>query len=254
MSTPSRTIITASFLTGFALASFLRLLDKRKTNAKNRTNAGAYDEGNDVTMFYGSTEQDHDNQEYIAKEKQYLSADLYGQIVRNTVVVCVDCLIVKFNVHTNRHECLLVERADEPAKNLWWLPGGRLYKGETFFDGALRKVKEETGLDTTSTNSDGTTSTNVIRPIQVLGFYNTFFPTSSWDTDTDKGTQTVQPIILVKIETAHTEILLDRTSERYRWIGLDPEEAKSNGEDRYVIDALLKYQAWDLSYGSTSGI
>lgn len=258
MSTTNRTIITASFLTGFAVASFLRLLDKRKTNARNRSNAGAYDEGNDVTMFYGSTKTDHDNQQYIAKEKQYLEAELYGQIVRNTVVVCVDCLIVKYNVHTARYECLLVERADEPAKNLWWLPGGRLYKGETFFDGALRKCKEETGLDVDA--DDGNVS---IKPIQVLGFYNTFFPTSSWDTESDKGTQTVQPIILVKIETKdktidtnsdHTEILLDRTSERYRWIGLDPEEAKTNGEDRYVIDALLKYQAWNSSYGSTSGI
>jgi len=167
--------------------------------------------------------------------------------VRHTVVVCVDCLIVKFNVHTQRFECLLVERADEPAKNLWWLPGGRLYKGETFFDGALRKVKEETGMDN---EKEG----NSIVPIQVLGFYNTFFPTSSWDTDAEKGTQTVQPIVLVKIETNHSDILLDRTSERYRWIGLDPEEAKRNGEDRYVVDALLKYQAWNTSYGSTSGI
>lgn len=246
MSTASnRSVITASFLAGFAVASFLRLLDKRKKIAQNRNNAGAYVEGNDTTMFYGNTKVDHDNQQYIDKNKQYLPAELYGQLVRNTVVVCVDCLIVKYNVHTNRHECLLVERADEPAKNLWWLPGGRLYKGETFFDGALRKVKEETGLK----NDD-----NMIKPIQVLGFYNTFFPTSSWDTDKEKGTQTVQPIVLVKLENNNTEILLDRTSERYRWIGLDPEEAKKNKEDRYVIDALLKFQAWNASYGSTSGI
>ena len=244
-SASNRTVITASFLAGFAVASFLRLLDKRKKFAANRNNAGAYDEGNDTTMFYGNTKADHDNQQYIAKDKQYLPSELYGQLVRNTVVVCVDCLIVKYNVHTNRHECLLVERADEPAKNLWWLPGGRLYKGETFFDGALRKVKEETGLK----NDD-----NMIKPIQVLGFYNTFFPTSSWDTDNEKGTQTVQPIVLVKLESNNTDILLDRTSERYRWIGLDPEEAKKNKEDRYVIDALLKFQAWSASYGSTSGI
>lgn len=80
---------------------------------------------------------------------------------------------------TNRKECLLVERATEPVKGVWWLPGGRLFKGETFFDGAIRKAKEETGLDN-------------VKPIQVLGFYNTFFPTSAWDTDECKGTQTVQ--------------------------------------------------------------
>jgi len=57
-------------------------------------------------------------------------------------------------------ECLLVERGSEPVKGVWWLPGGRIYKGETFFDAAIRKVKEETGL--------------IGKPIQVLGFYNTF--------------------------------------------------------------------------------
>ena len=247
MSSTNRTVITASFFAGFAVATFFRLLDKRKTIAKNRANAGAYDEGNDTTMFYGTTQQDHDNQQYIDKNKQFLPAEIYREIVRKSVVVCVDCVIVKYNIHKDRYECLLVERADEPAKNLWWLPGGRLFKGETFFDGALRKVKEETGLK----NDDN----NQITPLQILGFYNTFFPTSSWDTEEEKGTQTVQPIVLVKLESKNqTEILLDRTSERYRWIGLDPEEAIRNKEDRYVIDALLKLQVWHSSYGSTSNI
>lgn len=167
----------------------------------------------------------------------------------------------RFNPLTNRKECLLVERATEPVKGVWWLPGGRLFKGETFFDGAIRKAKEETGLDN-------------VKPIQVLGFYNTFFPTSAWDTDDCKGTQTVQvsltmitalyfletmmvklisitcyqPIVLVEVERA-AEVMLDKTSERYRWIGLDPDQAIKDGEDKYVVDALLKLQAWNLTYG-----
>ena len=122
-------------------------------------------------------------------------------------------------------------------KGIWWLPGGRLFKGETFFDGAIRKAKEETGL-------------NDVEPVQILGFYNTFFPTSAWDTETGKGTQTVQPIILVKLQKG-AEIILDKTSERYRWIGLCPDEAGVNGEDKYVVDALLKLQAWNSTYGKT---
>jgi ADP-ribose pyrophosphatase YjhB (NUDIX family) len=120
------------------------------------------------------------------------------------------------------------------VKGTWWLPGGRLFKGETFFDGALRKAKEETGLDD-------------VEAVQILGFYNTFFPTSAWDTDTEKGTQTVQPIILVKVQKG-AEIILDNTSERYRWIGLCPDDAIRNGEDKYVVDALSKLQAWDSTY------
>jgi hypothetical protein len=33
-----------------------------------------------------------------------------------------------------------------------------------------------------------------------------------------------------------------------RWIGLDPIEAMKNGEDKYVVQALLRLQAWDPSY------
>lgn len=246
MNSPSnRSIVTMSFLAGFAVASFFRLLDKKKKIAKNRKNAGALNEGDDASLFYDKTKKDHRDKKLIDKNKQFLPAELYGRLVRNTVVVCVDCLIVRYNAITNRHECLLVERADEPAKNLWWLPGGRLIKGETFFEGALRKVKEETGLK----NDD-----NAIKPIQILGFYNTFFSRSSWDTEEEKGTQTVQPIVLVKLEKHVNDILLDRTSERYRWISLDPEEAKINKEDEYVLEALARFQAWSSSYGSASGI
>jgi 8-oxo-dGTP pyrophosphatase MutT (NUDIX family) len=117
--------------------------------------------------------------------------------------------------------------------------GGRLLKGETFFAAATRKAKEETGL------------TNVT-PIQVLGVWNTFFPTSNWDTDTKKGTQTVNPIVLVELnddnETNANLVQLDSTSENYRWISLDPKAATEAGEDRYVLQALLRLQAWDPSY------
>jgi ADP-ribose pyrophosphatase YjhB (NUDIX family) len=28
---------------------------------------------------------------------------------------------------------------------VWWLPGGRIFKGETFYDTAVRKIRDETG-------------------------------------------------------------------------------------------------------------
>jgi 8-oxo-dGTP pyrophosphatase MutT (NUDIX family) len=113
--------------------------------------------------------------------------------------------------------------------------GGRLLKGETFFAAAARKARQETGLER-------------VQPIQVLGVWNTFFPTSHWDTDAKRGTQTVNPIVLVELLDANVDIKLDDTSENYRWIGLDPAVAEANGEDRYVLQALLRLQAWNPSY------
>lgn len=42
---------------------------------------------------------------------------------------------------------LMVQRAHEPGKGLWSLPGGRVERGEFLADALRREVLEETGLD-----------------------------------------------------------------------------------------------------------
>lgn len=160
--------------------------------------AGATIEGNDLSLYYGDVAQ----LTTVTKSRKFLPSDLYGKLVRDCVVCCVDCLLVRTSKE-GKKECLLVLRSSEPAKGLWWLPGGRLLKGESFFAAAERKAKEETGL------------TNVTC-IQVLGVWNTFFPTSNWDTDTEKGTQTVNPIVLVELNDVDADVRLDDTSEQVR--------------------------------------
>lgn len=198
------------------------------------SSAGATIEGNDLSLFYG----DVGKLTTTPQAKRFLPADLYGRMVRDCVVCCLDCLLVRYNPTLGRKECLLVERASEPVKGVWWLPGGRMFKGETFFRCAVRQAAEETGL------SD-------VKPVQVLGCFNTFFPTSNWDTEEDKGTQTVNPIVLVEVQNPSADVSLDETSRQSRWIPLDPDEAKANGEDKYVLQALSRLQAWDPTYNSS---
>ncbi|RLI98177.1 MAG: hypothetical protein DRP00_02505 [Candidatus Aenigmatarchaeota archaeon] len=56
-------------------------------------------------------------------------------------IVGVGVLIIKDG------KVLLGKRNEEPGKNTWSLPGGKLEFGETFEVCAKREVKEETGLD-----------------------------------------------------------------------------------------------------------
>ena len=194
--------------------------------------AGAVVPGEDLSLFYG----DEKSLTTVHDRCKFLDADLYAAVVRNTVVFCVDILLVRRNPETGRRECLLAERSSEPAKGIWWLPGGRLLKGETFFDTAVRKAKQETGLNASQ-----------VRPIQVLGVWNTFFPFSSWDTDEVKGTQTVNPIILAEVLTDKgAEIKLDAQHENLKWISLVP--AENQAEDKYVLQALYRLEAWDPKY------
>ena len=71
-----------------------------------------------------------------------LDADFYAQVVEHMPITCVDVLILS----EDRKRFLMGLRKHQPAKGLWWFPGGRLFKGETLQDCAIRKVKEETGI------------------------------------------------------------------------------------------------------------
>jgi ADP-ribose pyrophosphatase YjhB (NUDIX family) len=39
-----------------------------------------------------------------------------------------------------------LKRNNEPAKGLWWFPGGRIHKGESIKETLSREILEETGL------------------------------------------------------------------------------------------------------------
>ena len=214
----------AAFATGVATTL---LWQAAQTKKEDRDNAGAVVEGNDLSLFYGNKEQLCT----ITKDAKFLPSEVYATLVQDAVVCCVDILLVRKKGHTK--QALLVERSTEPAKGFWWLPGGRLLKGETYFDAAKRKAKEETGLSR-------------VKCIQVLGVYNTFFSYSNWDTDQKKGTQTVNPIVLVELESDSKELKLDATSENSKWISLDPKDNEL--EDKYVRQALLRLRAWNPNY------
>ncbi|MBD3262202.1 MAG: NUDIX domain-containing protein [Candidatus Altiarchaeales archaeon] len=71
----------------------------------------------------------------------WIKDDLYRSILENVPIACVDICIVRDG------KVLLVTRKDAPAKGRLWVPGGRVHKGETLRDTAVRKAKEEVGLE-----------------------------------------------------------------------------------------------------------
>lgn len=71
---------------------------------------------------------------------ELIPQELYNSIIANLPIACVDIAIVYDEA------VLLVKRRDDPAKGQWWLPGGRVLKGELMRDAAIRKAKEETGV------------------------------------------------------------------------------------------------------------
>jgi colanic acid biosynthesis protein WcaH len=73
-------------------------------------------------------------------EKNWIEDEIYLKIMENMPIASVDIL----TVHNGR--LLLLSRINEPAKGMWWSPGGRVRKGEKLVEAAKRELKEETGL------------------------------------------------------------------------------------------------------------
>ena len=59
--------------------------------------------------------------------------------------VTTDCVIFGFD--GERLQVLLIERGIEPFKGKWAFPGGFIKMDESAEEGALRELREETGLD-----------------------------------------------------------------------------------------------------------
>ena len=69
-----------------------------------------------------------------------LDAKTFRTVIENTPLVSIDlCLICNGQI-------LLGKRRNEPLKGIWFTPGGRIHKNETWQDALLRIADVELGL------------------------------------------------------------------------------------------------------------
>ena len=70
----------------------------------------------------------------------FLEKELFSSIIQNAPLISID-LVVK----NSNDKILLGKRVNKPAKNSWFVPGGRIYKDETIQDAFKRITKDEIG-------------------------------------------------------------------------------------------------------------
>lgn len=144
----------------------------------------------------------------------FIPADDYRKIQSVLPILCVDCLIV------HEQKCLLLRRKGEPAKGQYWFPGGRVFKGETIHDTALRKSREETNL--------------MCDFEQIISVEETIFKQQG---DMPTNIHTVN--ICCKLSTMNTSGLsIDGYHDGYLWVS--PEHAQELDLHQAVITPLLK--------------
>lgn len=66
----------------------------------------------------------------------------YRRFLETMPIVCVDGVLVN-----EEGRYLLVKRRNAPLEGTWWVPGGRVHKGETFEQAFHRKMREELGIE-----------------------------------------------------------------------------------------------------------
>lgn len=118
----------------------------------------------------------------------------YRSFLSMMPIVCVDCLVMN-----NRKEFLLVKRRNEPLLGEYWVPGGRVHKGERLAEAVHRKMQEEIGVD--------------VEIVKDVGYFEEFYEKTK--EDAISGVHSISFVYLVKPRSY--AIKLDSQSSAWGW-------------------------------------
>lgn len=114
-------------------------------------------------------------------------------------ILCVDCIL------THEGKYLLVKRKYKPLQGKFWLPGGRVYRGERLEQAVVRKILQETGLH-----------------VKILGFAGLHEYIYE---DNEFGLDYIHTLSAVFYASpTDTKVVLDKQSTEYGWFDTLPEE------------------------------
>ena len=99
-----------------------------------------------------------------------LSVEDFLHVVTNTPLVSID-----FVIENSYKQILIGKRLNEPACGYWFVPGGRILKGERFAEAIDRLLAEELGLGQGLTHFNGS--------YQLMGIYDHLYPTCFYKSD-----------------------------------------------------------------------
>ena len=127
--------------------------------------------------------------------KKLIPEKLYQKIVNVIPVCCVDLVIKKNN------QFLLVKRLEDPARNKWWFPGGRVLFNESLKNAVKRKLREELNI-------------RKLKEIKFLGVGETRFKRGRFG----RPVYTINMVFLVKLnKNSALDIRPDKTIAGYQW-------------------------------------
>jgi len=77
----------------------------------------------------------------MSSDDGFLPNEIFEIVLENSPLVSVDLIL-----ENEKNQFLLGRRRNQPAKGFWFVPGGRIRKGELIIDALKRVALEEVGL------------------------------------------------------------------------------------------------------------
>ncbi|WP_371185683.1 GDP-mannose mannosyl hydrolase [Thalassotalea maritima] len=131
----------------------------------------------------------------------FLPKDVFSTVIESTPLVSID-LVIK----SKQGQCLLGYRTNRPACGFWFVPGGRILKGERVDTAFSRLVKAELGVDMTMSQAKS------------LGVYDHFYD----DYVFGEGISTHYVVLAYEIEVdIKVDALPTSQHSNYKWFDVE---------------------------------
>ncbi len=152
----------------------------------------------------------------MKREDRWVEPEIFRCIVENTPLVSIDIILLNKN-----EKILLGLRKNRPAKGFWFVPGGRIFKGETRRKALEEISKKELGVELSIENG------------RFLGVFEHFYRDSFFGEDI----KTHYVVLAYLFEIRETNLKPDNQHETFKWFSL--EEALTREDvHRYTKDYI----------------
>ncbi|TVP10598.1 GDP-mannose mannosyl hydrolase [Shewanella sp. KCT] len=131
----------------------------------------------------------------------FLDQDTFTTVIASTPLVSIDLVVIN-----TKGKALLGRRLNRPAKDYWFVPGGRILKNETIVDAFKRLTQDELGQAFTMEHAS------------LLGPFDHFY--DDYVFGDEVTTHYVAIAFILKLECELENLPLDEQHGGYRWFDI----------------------------------
>jgi colanic acid biosynthesis protein WcaH len=133
----------------------------------------------------------------------FLDGNTFFTIIKNTPLISVDLI-----VYNDNDQILLGKRLNRPAKGYWFVPGGRIQKGERLEDAFKRLTLDELGTEFSITQAE------------LVGPFTHLYDDCVFGEEF--GTHYVAIAYRLVVNSQELNLPIDKQHDAYKWLEVEP--------------------------------